>query len=150
MRVAIPIRRPGTPSLAVRASGIPPVGGASAAPARAGLTRRPRSGENPEAETEGEASTETLTQSLLNYKVVLFNDEEHTYDYVVEMLTQVCRLSRENAFRCAVEVDMTGRTIVHYGERSECDRLCSKIRSYGPDHRLPQSMGSMQAEVQNV
>jgi ATP-dependent Clp protease adaptor protein ClpS len=116
----------------------------------AGMVRRPRSGEIPQEQTEGETETETLTKSMLNHKVVLFNDEEHTYDYVVELLTQVCRLSRDNAFRCAVEVDMTGRTIVHYGERSECERMCSKIRSYGPDHRLPQSMGSMQAEVQSV
>lgn len=81
-------------------------------------------------------------------KVVLFNDEEHTYDYVVEMLVHTCRLSRENAFRCAVEVDLTGRTVVHYGSRPACDAMCARIRAYGPDHRLPQSMASMRAEVQ--
>ena len=97
---------------------------------------------------KGEAETETLAKPALNWKVVLFNDEEHTYDYVVEMLTGVCKLSRENAFRCAVEVDMTGKTIVFYGTQSDCDAVCAKIVSYGPDHRLPQSMGSMNAEVQ--
>ncbi len=38
-------------------------------------------------ESEGETGTETLAKPALNWKVVLFNDEEHTYDYVVEMLT---------------------------------------------------------------
>lgn len=99
---------------------------------------------------EGEADTETLAKPALNWKVVLFNDEEHTYDYVVEMLTSVCKLSRENAFRCAVEVDMTGRTIVFYGTRNDCEAVCSKVLSFGPDHRLPQSMASMNAETQSL
>lgn len=102
----------------------------------------------PAPSEQGESETETLAKPALNWKVVLFNDEEHTYDYVVEMLTQVCRLSRENAFRCAVEVDMTGRTIVFYGTRNVCEGTQAKITAYGPDHRLPQSMTSMNAEVQ--
>ena len=84
------------------------------------------------------------------YNVVLLDDDQHTYDYVVEMLTAACKLSRENAFRCAVEVDMTGRTIVFYGTQSDCEGVCSKILSYGPDHRLPQSMASMSAETQSL
>ena len=99
---------------------------------------------------QGQAETETLTKPAPNWKVVLFNDEEHTYDYVVEMLTSACKLSRENAFRCAVEVDMSGRTIVFYGSRNDCEGVCAKILAYGPDHRLPQSMASMNAEVQSL
>jgi ATP-dependent Clp protease adaptor protein ClpS len=102
--------------------------------------------ENPEG--TGETETEVLPQTRAPFKVVLFNDEEHTYDYVVEMLTSVCKLSKENAFRCAVEVDLTGRTTVRYGSRDDCSATCRQIRAYGPDHRLPQSMGSMNAEVQ--
>src|SRR5690606_28586750 len=67
------------------------------------------------APREGAAvDTETMPQArtMRDCKVVLFNDEEHTYDYVVEMLTHTCRLARTEAFRCAVEVDLTGRTIV--------------------------------------
>ncbi len=101
-------------------------------------------------EDQGQSETETLTKPAANWKVVLFNDEEHTYDYVVEMLTSACKLSRENAFRCAVEVDMSGRTIVFYGSRNDCEGVCSKILAYGPDHRLPQSMASMNAEVQSL
>ncbi len=101
-------------------------------------------------EDQGQSETETLTKPAANWKVVLFNDEEHTYDYVVEMLTSACKLSRENAFRCAVEVDMSGRTIVYYGSRNDCESVCSKILAYGPDHRLPQSMASMNAEVQSL
>ena len=105
---------------------------------------------NPESQPseKGEASTETAEKAQLNHKVVLFNDEDHTYDYVVEMLTHACKLARERAFRCAVEVDLTGKTIVFYGSLESCENVLGKITAYGPDHRLPHSMSSMNAEIQ--
>ena len=95
-----------------------------------------------------ETGVETEPRAERACKVLLYNDEEHTYDYVVEMLTHTCRLARMEAFRCAVEVDLTGRTIVFYGSRAACTNVADKIRAYGPDHRLPQSMTSMRAEVE--
>ena len=97
---------------------------------------------------ESESITSTKPKKAPNFKVVLFNDEQHTYDYVVEMLTKVCQLAKNSAFRCAVEVDMTGKTIVYYGTKDECEDVCLKILNYGADHRIPESMGSMEAEVQ--
>lgn len=107
-----------------------------------------RSAPRKETLIEGEAETAPETRSVRDCKVVLFNDEEHTYDYVVEMLTHACGLARMEAFRCAVEVDLTGRTVVFYGSRAACVHVADKIRAYGPDHRLPQSMTSMRAEVE--
>ena len=112
------------------------------------MTRSPKEAPQPRIEEEVDTETETQPQTSEPCKVILFNDEEHTYDYVVEMLTHASRLSRENAFRCAVEVDLTGRTIVHYGTREECEGVVTRIAAYGPDHRLPQSMTSMNAEIQ--
>jgi len=90
----------------------------------------------------------TLTETQRTSKVVLFDDEDHTYDYVVEMLTRCCEMSKDAAFYCALEVDMTGRTIVYYGDFDSCKTVCNKILTYGPDHRMPHSMSSMNAEVQ--
>ncbi|MBN1981151.1 MAG: ATP-dependent Clp protease adaptor ClpS [Chitinivibrionales bacterium] len=92
--------------------------------------------------------TDVLTKTQKNFKVVLFNDETHTYGYVVELLTATCNLTKEAAFRCAVEVDLAGRTIVYYGTHSQCLIVMNKIVNYGPDHRLLNSFTSMNAEVQ--
>jgi len=102
----------------------------------------------PGSETGSETLEETAARAVRACKVILYNDEEHTYDYVVEMLGHACGLGREKAFRCAVEVDLTGRTIVFFGSRAACNGVVAKIAAYGPDHRLPQSMTSMKAEVQ--
>lgn len=82
--------------------------------------------------------------------VVLINDEDHTYQYVVELLTRVCGLAKNQAFKCAVEVDLAGRTLVYRGSREKCQEVCDKIKSYGPDHRLLHSMSSMHAEVEGA
>lgn len=96
-----------------------------------------------------ETETDTMSELAPLCKVVLFDDDEHTYDYVVEMLVECCSLSAESAFRCAVEVDLSGRTTVFYGTRDECRRRCDRIHAYGADPRLPRSRGSMKAEVQD-
>jgi ATP-dependent Clp protease adaptor protein ClpS len=102
---------------------------------------------SPDTGTQTEELAETALAPV--YKVVLFDDDEHTYDYVVEMLVDCCSLSRQSAFRCAVEVDLSGRTTVFYGTLDDCRRRHERIQAYGADPRLPKSRGSMKSEVQS-
>ena len=46
------------------------------------------------------------------YHVVLLDDDDHTYEYVIEMLIKLFACSESSAWNHAVEVDNTGRTIV--------------------------------------
>jgi len=82
------------------------------------------------------------------YNVVLLDDDEHTYDYVVEMLTRLFLFSEAEAFARAVEVDTTGRTVVITCELAEAEFARDQIHAYGPDWRLPQSKGSMKAIIE--
>ena len=49
---------------------------------------------------------------LPQYNVVLLDDNDHTYDYVIEMLMDIFRHSSQTAFEMACEVDAHGRVIV--------------------------------------
>ncbi len=82
------------------------------------------------------------------FHVVLLDDDEHTYDYVVEMLIKIFCLSVEAAFRNAVEVDTTGRTIVITCEREQAEFGRDQIQSYGADPRMAASKGSMSAIIE--
>jgi ATP-dependent Clp protease adaptor protein ClpS len=79
------------------------------------------------------------------FHVVLLDDDEHTYDYVVEMLQKLFLLPKDVAFQHAVEVDMTGRTIVITCDQPAAEFARDQIQSYGADPRMPQSKGSMSA-----
>lgn len=84
------------------------------------------------------------------YRVVLLDDDDHTYDYVVEMLQKIFILTVEEAFKHAVEVDMTGRTNVLTCHLPEAEYARDRIHAYGPDWRMPRSKGSMSAVVEPV
>jgi len=82
------------------------------------------------------------------YHVVLLDDDEHTYDYVIEMLAAIFLLPQQEAFRHAVEVDTTGRTIVLTCEREQAEFGRDQIHAYGADPRMDVSKGSMSAIVE--
>jgi ATP-dependent Clp protease adaptor protein ClpS len=82
------------------------------------------------------------------YHVVLLDDNEHTYEYVVEMLAKLFAFSESEAWNHAVEVDTTGRTIVVTCELDQAAFGRDQIHAFGADHRMPQSKGSMSAIVE--
>jgi len=81
---------------------------------------------------------------------VLLDDDEHTYDYVVEMLAKLFAMSESQAFNHAREVDGTGRTIVITCELPEAEFGRDQIHAYGADWRMAKSKGSMSAIVERV
>lgn len=87
--------------------------------------------------------TEQDLQPLWN--VVLLNDDDHTYEYVIEMLCRVLLKTVEEAYKHAVEVDTTGRTIVLTCDLEAAEFARQQIIGYGADWRMPSSKGSMSA-----
>ena len=84
------------------------------------------------------------------YHVILLNDEDHTYEYVVEMLGALFFMPPGVAFDHAVEVDTTGRTIVITCEREHAEFARDQIHAYGADPRMERSKGPMSAIVEQV
>lgn len=82
------------------------------------------------------------------WKVVLWDDDEHTYDYVIEMLMEICNMTVEQAFLHALEVDTEKRTIVFTGELEHAEYVHERIITYGPDPRMPNCKGSMTATLE--
>ena len=65
------------------------------------------------------------TELLDAYRVVLFNDEEHSFDQVINQLIKAIRCSRQKAEKHTWEVHTRGRSIVYAGSMS----LCLKVSS---------------------
>src|SRR5271157_494529 len=82
------------------------------------------------------------------YRVVLLDDNDHTYDYVIEMLQSIFIFSLEQAWRHAEEVDRRGRTVLMACTLAEAEYGRDQIHAYGPDPRLPRSKGSMSAVIE--
>lgn len=92
-----------------------------------------------------EPAVEVDEQVAPRWNVVLLDDDDHTYDYVLEMLAAVFGHSQPTAFRMAVEVDTTGRVIVWTAHRELAELKQQQIHAYGADARIARCKGSMSA-----
>lgn len=82
------------------------------------------------------------------WHVVLHNDDDHSYEYVIVMLMHLFGHTEQKAFECAKEVDTTGRVIVDTTSQERAELKRDQIHAYGPDHRIPRCAGSMSASVE--
>ena len=82
------------------------------------------------------------------YHVILKDDDDHTYEYVIGMLGKLFGHTDEKAYQLATEVDETGLVIVDTTtlERAELKR--DQIHAFGRDWRLPRCAGSMSADIE--
>ena len=87
-------------------------------------------------------------KQLPPYNVVLLDDDEHTYEYVIDMLQSLFAHSRERAFQLAQEVDQTGRAIVCTTHRERAEFKRDQILGYGSDAQMSRCSGSMRAIVE--
>ncbi|MEM1126829.1 MAG: ATP-dependent Clp protease adaptor ClpS [Bacteroidota bacterium] len=85
---------------------------------------------------------------LPRYHVILLDDDDHTYEYVIEMLKKVFGHSTRKAFGMAVEVDRKGRVIVDTTTKERAELKRDQIHAYGADWRIPHCQGSMSATVE--
>lgn len=67
------------------------------------------------------------------YAVVLFNDDEHSFQYVIETLMKVFGYPLERSYSLTVQVHNEGKGIVWSGSREVAELKRDQIRSAGPD-----------------
>jgi ATP-dependent Clp protease adaptor protein ClpS len=84
------------------------------------------------------------------FNVILLDDDDHTYEYVIDMLQSLFAHSETKAFLMAATVDTTGRVIVctTHKERAELKR--DQILAFGVDIRSEKCAGSMSAIIEPV
>lgn len=82
------------------------------------------------------------------YNVILWNDDEHTYDYVIRMMHDLFGHSYVNAFRMAKEVDGAGRTICLTTTLEHAELKHNQIHAYGKDRLILSCVGSMSCTLE--
>jgi ATP-dependent Clp protease adaptor protein ClpS len=91
---------------------------------------------------KGQEETERL------YHVILLDDNDHTYEYVIEMLMEIFGFSEQKAYEHTVEVDTKGHSRLLTCSLEEAEAKRDRIHSYGADWRLPRSVGSMASLIE--
>ena len=98
----------------------------------------------PDLETE----TDTQTRYQPPYHVILLNDDDHSYQYVMMMLKELFAYPFEKGYKLATEVDEQGRAIVLTTTLEHAELKQEQIHAYGPDPGIERCAGSMSAVLE--
>lgn len=84
------------------------------------------------------------------YNVILWDDPDHSYEYVIVMVKELFRKPIEMGFQVAKEVDTTGRAILLTTTREHAELKRDQIHAFGKDEYIERCKGSMSATIEPV
>lgn len=81
------------------------------------------------------------------FHVVLLDDDDHSHEYVMEMLKAIFGYAEAKGFTLADVVDRQGRAVVFTTHRELAELKCEQIKGHGNDWRVATCQGSMSAVI---
>ncbi len=81
--------------------------------------------------TQTEELADVLLEEVLSQKIVLFNDDVHTFDDVIDALIKVCGHEPIQAEQCTILVHFKGKCAVKEGEYEELEPMCTALLERG-------------------
>lgn len=75
--------------------------------------------------TKIEISEEFTSDTLDYFKVVLYNDDWHTFEEVIYQLIKAIGCSFEKAKKLTLEVHFQGKSVVYFGKLNTCLKVSS-------------------------
>ena len=82
---------------------------------------------------ESQQAAKNKPKRLPPYAVVVLNDDEHTFAYVIATFMKVFGYDQTKSIRLALEIDANGRGIVWTGPKEVAELKRDQIHSAGPD-----------------
>jgi ATP-dependent Clp protease adaptor protein ClpS len=82
------------------------------------------------------------------YNVVLLNDDDHSFEYVIHMLQRLFGHPQEKGYLMAWEVHTQGRVIVDTTSKERAELKRDQIHAFGADPLIPRCKGSMSAVIE--
>ncbi len=88
---------------------------------------RPRAADTDEwSRTDAATALEEQLEKL--WRVILYNDDIHTFDEVIGQLRKATGCNEEQAAQIAHEVHTRGLATAYTGEKDQCKRVASVLR----------------------
>lgn len=84
------------------------------------------------------------------YNVIIWDDDEHSYDYVIKMLMQLFGHPLEMAYKMACEVDSSGRVIALTTTMEHAELKRDQVHAFGRDRLIAECVGSMWSTIEPV
>jgi ATP-dependent Clp protease adaptor protein ClpS len=102
----------------------------------------------PDTKEKTKEKEEQKTKKQPPYNVILLNDDDHSFEYVIAMLQQLFGYPAEKGFQMAYKVHTEGRVIVCTTSLERAELKRDQIHAFGPDPFIPRCQGSMSATIE--
>jgi ATP-dependent Clp protease adaptor protein ClpS len=89
--------------------------------------------------TKTKPREETRTRQLPPYNVILENDDHHSVEFVVDVLSKALGYSAERSFQLMMQAHTTGRSVVWTGSKEVAELKADQIQSF---HEIRESDGA--------
>lgn len=104
----------------------------------------------PETKRRKDAKKDHRHQPQPRYNVILWDDPDHSYEYVIVMVKELFRFPIERGFQIAKEVDSSGRAILLTTTREHAELKRDQIHAFGKDQYIDRCKGSMSATIEPI
>ena len=84
------------------------------------------------------------------YNVILWDDDDHSYDYVIRMMRMLFGHAVNRGFVIAREVDSKGKAICLTTTMELAELKRDQIHAFGRDSQITRCKGSMKASIEPV
>ena len=84
------------------------------------------------------------------YNVILWDDDDHSYDYVIGMMRKLFGHSIDRGFVIARQVDSSGKAICLTTTMEHAELKRDQIHAFGKDRQIDRCKGSMKATIEPV
>jgi ATP-dependent Clp protease adaptor protein ClpS len=98
--------------------------------------------------TQERTETSPDVKQPVPWNVVLIDDDEHSYEYVIMMMQELFAHPVEKAFQIAQTVDGQGRAVCLTTHKEHAELKRDQILAYGKDPFMSVSKGSMTAVIE--
>ena len=82
------------------------------------------------------------------YNVILWDDQDHSFEYVITMMQQLFGHQPEKGYLIAKEVNNRGKAIVLTTTKEHAELKRDQIHGYGKDASIRNCQGSMSASIE--
>ena len=82
------------------------------------------------------------------YHVILWDDDEHSYEYVMLMMQELFGHELERGFEIAKRIDSDGRSVVLTTTMEHAELKRDQIHGYGRDVLIERCQGAMSASIE--
>ena len=102
----------------------------------------------PKKRTEKEKQKQR--KGIPRYNVLLWDDDDHSFEYVIAMLRALFGHTIEKSFQLTKTVDTAGRAVVLTTTKEHAELKQEQIHAFGKDEAIKACQGSMTASIEPV